>query len=365
MKIIIFLLFLTINLYAQSSTTIKNIADFTTGEEFLSLINKKIIVASLRNVNFLDVNVQTTKKHKTDYRIFEPGEFRPLTIGEYNSILANSLLLIDRVKFVEGQKEITLSEFNAKISAGSQTYPSVKLYAKKNDQHFEFFNTYGGLNFANLIQFDLLEYHKLKTIGRKFLKKAHFKIDNRLNIYSAIPAMYTNNDVIVATDVRVSHSDPMSEKVDGIFVYIKTQLGDYSMIPIIGSHNTKTFDETYVELSEYDDYVVKYNTEVPKMKSLHLENTKKQQEERENYYKEYVKLIYKKYGNINGNRVLRGELVPGMTKEMMLDAFEDNEMDNHTVSLIGRDKWESYMFKSGNKYVLISLRNEVIYSITK
>lgn len=366
MKTTILLLFLTINLYAQSGPSIKNISDYNTGEEFISLINKKIIIAPLRNVNFLDVNVQITKRYKADYKTFEPGEFRPLKIDEYNNTLANSLVVIDKVKFIDGNKEISLSEFNDKVSAGLQTYPSVKLYGKINNQYFEFMNTYGGLNFSNLIPLDVLDYYKTKIIGKKYLNKSVFKIDLRLNMYSEVPPLYTNNDVMEATDVRVSHLDSTTEKVDKIYVYIKNHMGDFSMIPVWGSHKIQSFDELYVEISEYDDYLVKFNTEVPKMKSLHLENTRKQQEEREKYYKDYVKSIYNKYGTLNGNRVLRGELVPGMTKEMVLDAMEDSKIENYTVSLIGGDKWETYMFKSSSdKYILVSLRNEVIYSVTK
>lgn len=225
MKTTILLLLLTINLYAQSGPTIKNISDYKTGEEFLSLINKKIIIAPLRNANFPDVNLQITKRYKTDYKTFEVGEFRPLTINEYDNTLANSLVVIDKVKFIDGNKEISLSEFNEKVSAGLQTYPSVKLYGKINNQYFEFINTYGGLNFSNLIPLDVLDYYKTKIIGKKYLNKSVFKIDRRLNMYSEVPPLYTNNDLMVATDVRVSHLDSTTEKVDKIFVYLRNLWG--------------------------------------------------------------------------------------------------------------------------------------------
>ena len=363
MKSIIFL-FLSVGLFSQNINALKLI-DYKAGEEFLSLTNKKIWVTSLRGLQFTDAYVQVSKKYKTSYRIYNPGEFRSLSVDEYNNLLANSELLVSEVKLLDGEKEISLNEWNERLSEQKQTYPTIKIYAKKDNVVYEFLNTYGGLNFSNLIPVTVLQHYKVQLTGKKFLKLADFRINHRLNAFSDVPKSYKDEDLYTVKDVKVSYPENYPNKTDEIFVYVSNYRGELSMLPLVASRNDKSFDEVFVGAEEYDKFVVTYNIEVPKLKKINLEKTLKLREETEQHWERYVKEIKKKYGEFYGGMVLNGTVIPGMSKEMMFDAFSNGEIENRTVSIIGNDTWESYMFKTANRYVLVSLKNEKIYSVTK
>ena len=365
MKTTFFILLFSVSLFSQTFDSTKLIGNYKTGEEFLSLTNKKIWVTSLRGVKFTDTNIQVSKRYKTSYRIYNMGEFRPLSVDEYNNLIANSELLVHEVKLLDGERLINLNEWNENLSAEKQTYPTIKIYATKDNVMYEFMNTYNGLNFANLIPLSAIQYYKSQLVGKKILKIDDFNINSRLNAFSAVPKLYKNEDLYMVNDIKVSYPENNPKNTDEIFIYVTNLRGELSMLPLLGSRNVKSFDEVFIKAEDYDKYVITYNTEVPDLKRLLAEKTIREREEQERYWEQYVKEIKAKYGEFYGSVVLRGDVVPGMSKEMMFDAFNHAEVENRTVSKIGNDTWESYMFKTVNRYVLVSLRNGEIYSVTK
>lgn len=346
-----------------------NVIKYTKAGQFLGLVNHELYGFPLnKNYDFrylssFDILYQTPIKHKSSNgKVYKSGDFMPLEKNDYDRLVSGKYFIVKEIEFKVSGKISSPEKWEQENKHSSFPQGTTLSIIEKNSNQKFIISQNAYEYFLSVPYFEYLKnrYQDKEILNNEY---SQYSIKSE-NLHLINPKAIDQNDILKVENINIVQSDSDSSRFPDIKFNLKDKNGnlkymyDDYLLPRLSI-------KSHPLLKEYESFLINVENASAINKKEYEKKYARISEEFEKKKDEEIKRLTKKYGKAKAEKIYYHDLEPGMTITMMFDSFKGIVYKDHTETKIGTSLYDSYVYESAGKTYLITLKNNIIESISK